>query len=424
MASQRQRPNNRRYNRQHIFLWMGLIVLALAVLSITVYLITGGQKKSSLAQNSFSFIEDFTSTANLDTGVTNLQQDATAGEVSLYNGYWTHITDRGIIGHEATPDWIKPNQEESIFSIAFKVNPITNEPNAFFVVAKPDYLPKEDKLYFSRYDRTDKRWETMKGVPGRENISDLFGSASHMITVNSGPGRLLVFNSQGDPYLMINRRAPTSPYSFSPWFLRWCPNLVGGSWGNADCSAGGPESLDTPSVHDLANGLIVDTGDRPHVTIFDGISNFTPCPSINPQVKDINGGTLQAGDTLEYTLWLKNRTGQPVSGASITSDMPSNVQYLTVTSLPAGYVDNSTSGYLDISNVSLASNQTDKVIYQVQVKPGTANDTVLANTATLTRGLTVNNRSKSVTVGQAVSDASGPLSCNTGIWYTHFDGSS
>ncbi len=105
-------------------------------------------------------------------------------------------------------------------------------------------------------------------------------------------------------------------------------------------------------------------------------------------VVDLNGGDVETGDLLEYTITLNETKGGAASGIQVTDDIPANVTGFRITSDVTGYTNNSTTtggangnGYLDISNVTIAANGTETIVFEVTVNGAIAAS--IDNTATV-----------------------------------------
>lgn len=133
-------------------------------------------------------------------------------------------------------------------------------------------------------------------------------------------------------------------------------------------------------------------------------------------VTDLNAGDANPGDTLRYTITLRETGGVTAPGVRVTDDIPANVNSFTVVTLPAGAVNNSTgagtgdnsTGLLDISNITVPANGTVIVVFDVRVAnspPGATID----NTATVINafGAGATPAAPQVVVSQSQIPASG-----------------
>jgi uncharacterized repeat protein (TIGR01451 family) len=108
-------------------------------------------------------------------------------------------------------------------------------------------------------------------------------------------------------------------------------------------------------------------------------------------VQDLNGGTVEPGDVLQYIITLTETGGHDATGVSVTDDIPAHVAGFTVISKPAGATDNSLdagvgngsndTGYLDITGITVAADDTATIIYQVTVATVAGGLTIVNNAA-------------------------------------------
>ena len=109
-------------------------------------------------------------------------------------------------------------------------------------------------------------------------------------------------------------------------------------------------------------------------------------------VSDLNAGDANPGDTLRYTITLRETTGVAAPGVRVTDDIPANVSNFSVVTLPAGAVNNSTgagtgadgTGFLDVSNITVPANGSVTVVFDVRVASGTPPGATIDNTAVIT----------------------------------------
>ena len=134
-------------------------------------------------------------------------------------------------------------------------------------------------------------------------------------------------------------------------------------------------------------------------------------------VIDLNGGNVQAGDTLRYTIELIESNGVPISGVTLTDNLPSNISSFNVISIPTGASNNSqpspagnnATGLASISNISIAANATVAVIIDATISSSTPANTVITNTATIssTGVANINIDSAPVYISKPANPASG-----------------
>ncbi|MFH1984954.1 MAG: C25 family cysteine peptidase [Pseudomonadota bacterium] len=109
-------------------------------------------------------------------------------------------------------------------------------------------------------------------------------------------------------------------------------------------------------------------------------------------VFDINGGDVEPGDILEYTITLIETGDKKAKSVSVTDDIPANVNTFTVVlPIPAGATDSSTptggtngTGYLNITGFDVAKLSQEVIKFRVTVNAAAPNGTIIANTAVVT----------------------------------------
>ncbi len=124
-------------------------------------------------------------------------------------------------------------------------------------------------------------------------------------------------------------------------------------------------------------------------------------PNLSTSTKDIvdlNGGNLEVGDLVQYTVTINNTGNSDATGVQVLDDIPTNLTNFTVISIPPLAADNSLpapagaylKGLLDIQNIALDAaggpNDTQTIVYQAQVAVGTTNGTIITNLATIIPG--------------------------------------
>ncbi len=100
-------------------------------------------------------------------------------------------------------------------------------------------------------------------------------------------------------------------------------------------------------------------------------------------VADPNGGEAAAGDTLRYTITLRETAGIAALGASVSDALPANTTALSVVSVPAGAIDTSTPTQLDVSGIVVPPNGTVTIVFDVVISPAASPGTAIDNTATI-----------------------------------------
>ena len=109
-------------------------------------------------------------------------------------------------------------------------------------------------------------------------------------------------------------------------------------------------------------------------------------------VVDLDGGDLLPGDTLRYTITLKDTgtDGLTAANVSVVDDLDANLGNLVMVSIPAGATDNSIgsggangTGQINVTGISVPAGQTRTIVYDVTVSGDTDTGTTLNNTATI-----------------------------------------
>ncbi len=100
-------------------------------------------------------------------------------------------------------------------------------------------------------------------------------------------------------------------------------------------------------------------------------------------VTDLNGGEADAGDTLRYTITLRETAAVAAPAVSVTDPLPANTTSLAVVSIPPGATDSSTPTQLDVSGINVPANGTATIVFDVVIPGGTSPGTPIDNTATI-----------------------------------------
>ncbi|MCP5326821.1 MAG: DUF11 domain-containing protein [Oceanospirillaceae bacterium] len=103
-------------------------------------------------------------------------------------------------------------------------------------------------------------------------------------------------------------------------------------------------------------------------------------------VEDLNGGTVNPGDTLRYTLSIKESSGIALNDFSVTDNLPANISSYSFASLPTGISNQSTTtggtngtGLIDLRNLSIAANGTVNIVYDAVVSSSATNGAAISN---------------------------------------------
>lgn len=238
-------------------------------------------------------------------------------------------------------------------------------------------------------------------------VADLAISSSSANSVNTQNNYPLVFNvSNNGPIASGNFSTDiTLPSSMNYTGFsgtNWSCNLLSGSTyrcnytGSVAKDASAPAlTINTYVPYSAANSLSITatvTG-----SLFDNIQandSLTKVISLNKPLfdtsiktlEDLNGGTVNPGDTLRYTLSIKETGGVAASQFSITDNIPANISSYAWVNLPAGSDDQSSTtggsngtGLIDLRNLSIAANGTLTLVYDAVVSNSASNGAAIAN---------------------------------------------
>jgi uncharacterized repeat protein (TIGR01451 family) len=109
-------------------------------------------------------------------------------------------------------------------------------------------------------------------------------------------------------------------------------------------------------------------------------------------VVDLNGGEVDPGDVLRYTISLIETGGVAVTGVDVLDDLPGNTTGFTLLAIPVGATNASTTtggangaGLLDLRGVTVPANGTVAITFEVTVVPTTSIGATIDNVATVTQ---------------------------------------
>ncbi|MBL4797185.1 MAG: hypothetical protein JKY50_07215 [Oleispira sp.] len=143
-------------------------------------------------------------------------------------------------------------------------------------------------------------------------------------------------------------------------------------------------------------------------------------PDITTSIKevvDLNGGNVNPGDTLRYTITITESAGIAVSGISLTDHLSAEFSTFEIISLPADAINNSliapagdfNSGLIQIDNISVTENGSQTLVIDVILSASLPTGTEINNsvelTSSATETLTIN--APSVFSAQAINPSAG-----------------
>jgi uncharacterized repeat protein (TIGR01451 family) len=134
---------------------------------------------------------------------------------------------------------------------------------------------------------------------------------------------------------------------------------------------------------------------------FDTVNNssavVTPVlrPDLSTSTKtvvDPNGGEVDPGDVLRYTITLLETGGTAATGVDVVDDLPANTTGFTLLGLPPGATDASTpaggangAGLLDLRGITVPAGGSVAIVFEVTVLATTSVGVTIDNTATITQ---------------------------------------
>ncbi|MGK0249015.1 MAG: putative repeat protein (TIGR01451 family) [Oleispira sp.] len=106
-------------------------------------------------------------------------------------------------------------------------------------------------------------------------------------------------------------------------------------------------------------------------------------------VTDLNGGNVQAGDTLRYNIEIKETNGIDAVGGSLTDHLDSNIASFTLVNLPNSINNSSAqapsgdngSGVILLSNITVPANSTVSITVDALLKSSLGDDATINNSA-------------------------------------------
>lgn len=179
---------------------------------------------------------------------------------------------------------------------------------------------------------------------------------------------------------------------------------------SVDIAADAPASVsNTATVTDVTPGYVFDT-DSTNNTATD------PTPIIHADLStstkdvfDVNGGDANPGDTLQYTITLKETNMLPASNVSVSDTLPAGLTSPTIVSLPTGATGSFTGNQLNVSGISVSAGGSVTIVYDATIAASELPGDTIDNTATITNpnGAGATPAAPTVTVEQSQMQVSG-----------------
>lgn len=275
------------YDAKHRLIGLVLGAVVLWLLMVTVFLITGGERVPSRAQD-FSFDEDFSSTVFQDPNTT-ADWDTAAGEASLFHGEWTHLSDHTLKGTQQIqlPVPIIPGQT------AYFIDCVDCESSSRKIIFTntPSGAPHIDAtLYYAEFNPGLNQWQGLDPTDGIPTADRLTGSP--LDPLNGKRQQLLSthlkFDSSGDPIVHWTARDVIGDIR-DLVITRWCPGA--GRWRDMTCSTDGEENITGNTTNFQESSMDLDAAGNPHMVSSEAPAtlHYRRWNSTAPQWEDSNG---------------------------------------------------------------------------------------------------------------------------------------
>ena len=208
------------------------------------------------------------------------------------------------------------------------------------------------------------------------------------------PAQLSFSGTQGDSDWSCSQSGQTLTCRYQPKLRSGWSDYIDLRFNVANNSAPSTANLSVSVNHDNAPYDIFDNHAENDTYQFNVPIVTTPVVDLSASSKtytNLSGDLLLAGDTLRYVITIDDASDLAVSGARVTDDLPANISGYSILSFPSGATNNSIpsggangTGYMDISNISLAAGATEEIILEVYVSATAPVGASLQNTADIT----------------------------------------
>lgn len=135
------------------------------------------------------------------------------------------------------------------------------------------------------------------------------------------------------------------------------------------------------------------------------------------EVIDLNGGNVNPGDTLRYTITIRETSGFAVNNLSVTDHISSVFSEYTIVSLPANITNNSltapagnfNAGVINIDNISIPANGSQNIVVDAKLVASLLPNTKIDNAASLitSAGSSITISAPTLFSTQAITPAEG-----------------
>jgi len=100
-------------------------------------------------------------------------------------------------------------------------------------------------------------------------------------------------------------------------------------------------------------------------------------------VVDLNGGSAEPGDILEYTITINESAGFYTPGVQVIDTVDANLGSINITTLPVGATDNTAGNDIDITGINVAANGSQTIVFEATIATGVVAGINIDNTATI-----------------------------------------
>jgi len=124
---------------------------------------------------------------------------------------------------------------------------------------------------------------------------------------------------------------------------------------------------------------------------------------------DLNGGEADSGDTIRYTITIRETAGVAASGVSISDPVPTTLGGLTLVSCPAGAACGVAGQTLTATNIAIPANGSVAVVFDAAIQTGTLAGTAINNCASVSNptGIGASPCASTITVSPSAVARSG-----------------
>ncbi len=158
----------------------------------------------------------------------------------------------------------------------------------------------------------------------------------------------------------------------------------------------------------------------PSAVTFDAIAPtvIVSAPDLSTSTKtelDVNGSPALVGDLIRYTITINETGGNAATDITLTDSVDSNLTNINIISLPVGAINNTIGNNINITNISIAANSSQSIIFEANIIASASVGTAINNTASITdipSGATVSPAAGTIIVGTAPTSGAKQLYLN------------